>query len=333
MDQAAKKIEKNFKKLLKAHKTYKENFLNREIIYIYEEAGELKEFSIKFLKGNFLHLTGIKFTEEDRRERPNEVSAKRFFKNLEENRIELKKENFDNFTYIKLNKLHEISGLLYNQSYIYKTATNNKKIVSLKVDNLITQNNKKEKCPILGIEEKTKGNYIPKSFLDAIPEDKGIYLGKVLVVGYKEITANKDKKFEIVFGNENLEKLTDELKYKFNLFKSKELESLIKEIIEKEVSKDNYNVLTGNPIIAENHLSGDKRWIAVSDVRKENISVKESEKPMLSVVLHKEEERLYAKPIEYYNISQLNITKEIEQKFVPIKEKKKIVEKDKGIER
>lgn len=115
--------------------------------------------------------------------------------------------------------------------------------------------------------------------------------------------------------------------------RKKELENLIKETVQKDIPKDNYNVLTGNPIIAENHLSGDKRWIAVSDVRKENISVKESEKPMLSVVLHKEEERLYAKPIEYYNISQLNITKELEQKFVPIKEKEKAIENDKEIER
>lgn len=115
--------------------------------------------------------------------------------------------------------------------------------------------------------------------------------------------------------------------------RKKELENLIKETVQKDIPKDNYNVLTGNPIIAENHLSGDKRWIAVSDVRKENISVKESEKPMLSVVLHKEEERLYAKPIEYYNISQLNITKELEQKFVPMKDKTIEKSKDKEIER
>lgn len=113
----------------------------------------------------------------------------------------------------------------------------------------------------------------------------------------------------------------------------KEVEILIIETMKKDISKDNYNVLTGNPITAENHLSGDKRWIAVSDVRKENIAVKELEQPMLSVVLHKEEERLYARPIEYYNVSQLNITKEIEQKFVPMKEKQQEKANDKEIER
>ena len=39
-----------------------------------------------------------------------------------------------------------------------------------------------------------------------------------------------------------------------------------------------------------------------------------------------DEEKLYQIPITYYNISELDITKEIEQKFVPIKEKEKIQE-------
>lgn len=115
--------------------------------------------------------------------------------------------------------------------------------------------------------------------------------------------------------------------------RKKELENLVKETIQKEIVKDNYNALTGNPIIAETHVSGEKRWIAVSDIKKENIEIKENEKPLLSIVLHKAEERLYAKPVEYYNVSQLNITKEIEQKFVPMKEQEKEKVKDRGIER
>ena len=35
-----------------------------------------------------------------------------------------------------------------------------------------------------------------------------------------------------------------------------------------------------------------------------------------------DEEKLYQVPISYYNISDLKITKEIEQKFIPMKEKK-----------
>ena len=36
-----------------------------------------------------------------------------------------------------------------------------------------------------------------------------------------------------------------------------------------------------------------------------------------------DEEKLYQIPITYYNVSDLNITKEIEQKFIPIKGKEK----------
>ena len=42
--------------------------------------------------------------------------------------------------------------------------------------------------------------------------------------------------------------------------------------------------------------------------------------------------KLYQKPVSYYNLSDLKITKEIEQKFVPMKEKEKTQEisKSKG---
>ena len=59
---------------------------------------------------------------------------------------------------------------------------------------------------------------------------------------------------------------------------------------------------------------------------KEYIKIKEKEETKnLS-----DEEKLYQVPITYYNISDLKITKEIEQKFVPMKEKKKTQEIDKS---
>ena len=44
------------------------------------------------------------------------------------------------------------------------------------------------------------------------------------------------------------------------------------------------------------------------------------------------QKKLYIISVPYYNVSDLKITKEIEQKFVPMKEKKKIeeIEKSKG---
>ena len=116
----------------------------------------------------------------------------------------------------------------------------------------------------------------------------------------------------------------------------KELEQIIKEVTEKEIPRGNYNCFSGNEIITPNHESNDKRWIRVDDVGKNNIKVKENEKPTLTVLTGKNEKgNLKLTTVEFYNVSQLQITKEIEQKFVPMKQKEqeKIVEKskDKGV--
>ena len=66
----------------------------------------------------------------------------------------------------------------------------------------------------------------------------------------------------------------------------------------------------------------------LKDERIKNIKIKENEETKNLL----DEEKLYQIPITYYNVSDLKITKEIEQKFVPMKEKKKIeeIEKSKG---
>lgn len=113
----------------------------------------------------------------------------------------------------------------------------------------------------------------------------------------------------------------------------KRIENIMKEIANEPVPRGNYNILTGNEVITPDHLSGDKRWITVNDVRKNNIGIKENEKPTFTIITHKEEEKLYVKPVEYYNVSQLEITREVEQQFKPMKEKviEKSQEKGQGI--
>ena len=122
-----------------------------------------------------------------------------------------------------------------------------------------------------------------------------------------------------------------------------------------EYMKDKqYNCLTGNLINIELHSSGENKWIAKKDIEKFEIEKKEdakeitadiylkmSEKELKEYIKIKEkketknlsdEEKLYQVPITYYNVSDLKITKEIEQKFVPMKENKKAqeIEKSKG---
>ena len=122
-----------------------------------------------------------------------------------------------------------------------------------------------------------------------------------------------------------------------------------------EYSKEKqFNCITGNRINIYLHSSGENKWIAKKDIEKYGIEKREnakevtadiylkmSEKELKEYIKNKEneetknlsdEEKLYQIPITYYNISDLKITKEIEQKFVPMKEKEKIreISKSKG---
>ena len=93
-----------------------------------------------------------------------------------------------------------------------------------------------------------------------------------------------------------------------------------------------YNCLTGEPINLQNHSSGENKWIAKKDVEKYGIEKIEGVKETIGQITYIENNKLYQKPVPYYNLSDLKITKEIEQKFVPMKEKEKIQEisKSKG---
>ena len=137
----------------------------------------------------------------------------------------------------------------------------------------------------------------------------------------------------------------------------------IKNILEQEIEKrknlenqekKNYNCLTGEPINIENHSSGENKWIGKKDVEKLEIEKKDDVKEKIAeitvMMTEKEmedykknrgmetkeitnpsnEKKLYIIPVPYYNVSDLKITKEIEQKFVPMKEKAQELSKSKG---
>ena len=96
-----------------------------------------------------------------------------------------------------------------------------------------------------------------------------------------------------------------------------------------------YNCLTGEPINIQTHSSGENKWIGKKDVERYGIEKLEGAKETIGKITYIENNKLYQKPVSYYNLSDLKITKEIEQKFVPMKEKEQKVEKniDKEIER
>jgi len=93
-----------------------------------------------------------------------------------------------------------------------------------------------------------------------------------------------------------------------------------------------YNCLTGEPINIQTHSSGENKWIGKKDVERYGIEKLEGAKETIGKITYIENNKLYQKPVSYYNLSDLKITKEIEQKFVPMKEKEKSqeIEKSKG---
>ena len=99
--------------------------------------------------------------------------------------------------------------------------------------------------------------------------------------------------------------------------------------------KANYNCLTGEPINIGVHSSGESKWIAKKDVEKYGIEKLDVAKEVIGHITYIENNKLHQKPVIYYNISDLKITKEMEQKFVPMKQKEqeKTVEesRDKGV--
>ena len=140
-----------------------------------------------------------------------------------------------------------------------------------------------------------------------------------------------------------------------SFLKNRSLPFLLLEEKAIEYSKEKqYNCLTGNLINIELHSSGENKWIAKKDVERLEIEKKDNAKEDIGkiavMMTEKEmedykknrgmetkeitnpsnEKKLYIIPVLYYNISDLKITKEIEQKFVPMKEKEKSQEIDKS---
>ena len=230
-----------------------------------------------------------------------------------------------------------------------------------KVNRVISQEGGENKCKIYVINSSDKNSAFNIQDIFPIKEDyiereytkNGVHYllkNKGLIEKVekraKDIISSKMTKKEIGKNEINIRKI----------YKTLEKE-LILENNENQVK--NYNCLTGEPINIQNHSSGENRWIGKKEVEKYEIEKKDDIKEEIAkiavIMTEKEMEeykksrgmeieettkpsnqkKLYIISVPYYNISDLKITKEIEQKFIPMKEKEKTIEKnlDKGIER
>lgn len=73
------------KELIHAAKIYQENLENRNIMFVYKEKEKINYIETKFLKANFLHLTGVKCKNSNANSFYNKCIKKRI--NVEEIQI------------------------------------------------------------------------------------------------------------------------------------------------------------------------------------------------------------------------------------------------------
>ena len=304
-----------WKKIRKSYFVYKEQFLNKDFYIVSRKNKNVEILETMFRKEHFMHLVGI-----------SGMSANSFFEKVEKNTLslnEFKKLKKSNFIFEKLNSFPKLKELLISEPYLYNFHPHSTTKVEL--DKIIADKNKeinKSRIGLKMMKNSSQNFYIPAS----IEKRKA-----------SEVTTEERKRIICI-----LEKASSEKDYSKVFFRNLE-ENLSLYIPEKvylaikdQLEKVNYNCLTGCIIgnIESKHI--ENRWIIKEDVERLNIEKKDNAKEVIVKIGALEDKKLYGASVSYYNISDLQITKEIEQKFVPIKQKtkEKTVEKakDKGIE-
>ena len=303
------------KKLNKACLIYKKDFLNKDFLVIARKRKNTEIIEINFRKEHFMHLVGIKG-----------MKANDFFEKISLNILsvnELNKLKKNPYINQKLNSFPKLRRLFEEEPYLYNFHPHSTTKVEL--DKVIANINREIKKELIGLKflkTLTKKSYIPASIEDRKASEITTEERKRIICILEKKSSEKDYS-KILFRNleENLSLYTPEKVFL---------------VIKDQLEEVNYNCLTGCIIdnIESKHI--ENRWIIKEDVERLNIEKKDNAKEVIVKVGGLEDKKLYGASVSYYNISDLQITKEIEQKFVPIKQKaqEKTVEKakDKGIE-
>ena len=304
------------KKLNKAFLIYKKDFLNKDFLVIARKRKNTEIIEINFRKEHFMHLVGIKG-----------MKANDFFEKISLNILsvnELNKLKKNPYINQKLNSFPKLRRLFEEEPYLYNFHPHSTTKVEL--DKVIANINREIKKELIGLKflkTLTKKSYIPASIEDRKASEITTEERKRIICILEKKSSEKDYS-KILFRNleENLSLYTPEKVFL---------------VIKDQLEEVNYNCLTGCIIdnIESKHI--ENRWIIKEDVERLNIEKKDNAKEVIVKVGGLEDKKLYGASVSYYNISDLQITKEIEQKFVPIKQKEqeKTVEKvrEKGIER
>ena len=308
----------------KAKETIKwyEQFDNTNLII----KNNFKDINIKILKDNLPHLLGLHYMYSGNKIPPARVIAEEIkAKNISDEEIfkNVKKHNFNMLKSVK-NRVRTFKEFLENfeNGVILENTKEDTNINST----LFVIKTKDKKIMHLGIKE-ISGVIMLENYSEMNQKEMRGIFETYFLRNNDKFTQNSKIHESITEISRYDEKLKEYLPFSFDNQRNQEL--LKKYYLKK---KENHNCLTGEPINIQVHSSGESKWIGKKDVEKYGIEKMEGAREIIGQITYIENNKLYQKPVPYYNLSELKITKEIEQKFVPMKKRKKTqeIEKSRG---
>ena len=306
----------------KAKETIKwyEQFDNTNLII----KNNFKDINIKILKDNLPHLLGLHYMYSGNKIPPARVIAEEIkAKNISDEEIfkNVKKHNFNMLKSVK-NRVRTFKEFLENfeNGIILENTKEDTNINST----LFVIKTKDKKIMHLGIKE-ISGVIMLENYSEMNQKEMRGIFETYFLRNNDKFTQNSKIHESITEISRYDEKLKEYLPFSFDNQRNQEL--LKKYYLKK---KENHNCLTGEPINIQVHSSGESKWIGKKDVEKYGIEKMEGAREIIGQITYIENNKLYQKSVSYYNISELKITKEIDQKFVPMKEKEQTQEIDKS---
>lgn len=255
-----KNKEEILKQIVKFHRLYKNELVNKEFLIIYKSLENIKKASISFLKENFFHLIGIEQGKSF-------LTPLNFYKKLERKQLKITDFEVKNFTLKKLSVSTEMIRIFSEKSKIAIYDIKNKYQKNLSIDNGMALSIP-ESNAVLGIRYTKENEAVPVSLLQQKLENISQKDTITDIVCLLEKTIKEEEYNKIVYNTIDMKVLLE---------KNKELEklltkNLLKEIYpEKENSGDNKEIkaVDKNEIIQSSSLEKENTKEAIIVENKE----------------------------------------------------------------
>ena len=214
-------------KVNKFFKVYKENLENKDFLLIYNNTDKQSLISVRFLKKNFFHLTGLSIGEHS-------ISPYDFYKKLENKTLNVNDIELGKFTEKKLNVSLDMIKIFKEQSKIGKYDPNNSYQKKLAIDNGIGLSIPNSNM-VLGIRFISGKNTVPVSLLQQKLENITLKETIADIVCMFEKDVEEEQYNKVVYNTMDIQEILKD---------NKELEKLLTADLLKEVfSKEENRVI------------------------------------------------------------------------------------------